>query len=172
MKFFVTLSLTVALPTFAADPRGDHPDARPSTSQEQLKMFHLPPGFEIQLVAAEPEIQKPLNLTFDAVGRLWVTGSEMYPWPAGTDAQGKPIPDFAKAYDDIAGAFGARGKAPAPSEKARDSVRVLSDFDETGRAKKVTVFAEGLNIPSGVQPLPRKPGAKGDTVIVYSIPNI
>ena len=172
MKFFVTLSLTVALPTFAADPRGDHPDARPSTPQEQLKMFHLPPGFEIQLVAAEPEIQKPLNLTFDAAGRLWVTGSEMYPWPAGTDAQGKPIPDFAKAYDDIAGAFGARGKAPAPSDKARDSVRVLSDFDETGRAKKVTVFAEGLNIPSGVQPLPRKPGAKGDTVIVYSIPNI
>ncbi len=135
-------------------------------------MFHLPPGFEIQLVAAEPEIQKPLNLTFDAAGRLWITGSEMYPWPAGTDAQGKPIPDFTKAYDDIAGAFGARGNAPAPSDKARDTVRVLSDFDETGHARKITVFADGLNIPSGVQPLPRKPGAKGDTVIVYSIPNI
>ena len=172
MKSPVLLALVFALPALAADPRGDHPDAQPSTPQEQLKMFHLPPGFEIQLVAAEPEIQKPINLTFDAAGRLWVTGSEMYPWPAGTDAQGQPIPNFAKAYDDIAGAFGARGKAPAPSDKARDTVRVLSDFDETGHARKITVFADGLNIPSGVQPLPRKPGAKGDSVIVYSIPNI
>ncbi len=172
MKFLATLSLATALPTFAADPRGDHPDSKPSTPAEQRAMFHLPPGFEIQLVAAEPEIQKPLNLTFDAAGRLWVTGSEMYPWPASTDAQGNPIPDFANAYDDIAGAFGARGTAPAPSDKARDSVRVLSDFDDSGRAQKITVFADGLNIPSGVQPLPRKPGAKGDTAIVYSIPNI
>ncbi len=172
MKSPALLLLAVTSVAFAADPRGDNPDAKPSTPQEQLKMFHLPPGFEIQLVAAEPEIQKPLNLTFDAAGRLWVTGSEMYPWPAGTDAQGQAIPNFAKAYDDIAGAFGARGKAPAPSDKARDTVRVLSDFDETGRAKKITVFANGLNIPSGVQPLPRKPGAKGDTALVYSIPNI
>ncbi len=172
MKFLVPYSLVLTVAALAADPRGDHPDSKPSTPAEQQAMFHLPPGFEIQLVAAEPEIQKPLNLTFDAAGRLWVTGSEMYPWPASTDAQGRPIPDFAKAYDDIAGAFGARGKAPAPSDKARDSVRVLGDFDESGRARKITVFADGLNIPSGVQPLPRKPGAKGDTVIVYSIPNI
>jgi putative membrane-bound dehydrogenase-like protein len=168
--FALTFLLTIS--ASAADPRGDNPDAKSSTPAEQLAMFHLPPGFEIQLVAAEPEIQKPLNITFDTAGRLWVTGSEMYPWPASTDAQGKPIPDFAKAYDDIAGAFNSRGKAPAPTDKARDTVRVLSDFDETGHARKVSVFAEGLNIPSGVQPLPRKPGAKGDTVIVYSIPNI
>jgi putative heme-binding domain-containing protein len=172
MKLFATIAFALVIPTHAADPRGDHPDSKPSTPEQQRAMFHLPPGFEIQLVASEPEIQKPLNLTFDAAGRLWVTGSEMYPWPAGTDAQGQPIPDFAKAYDAIADAFGARGKAPAPSGHARDTVRVLSDFDETGRAKKITVFADGLNIPSGVQPLPRKPAAKGDTVIVYSIPNI
>ena len=204
MKSPALLALALASAALAADPRGDHPDAKPSTPQEQLKMFHLPPGFEIQLVAAEPEIQKPINLTFDAAGRLWVSGSEMYPWPAGTDAQGKPIPNFAKAYDDIAGAFGARGKAPAPSNQARDSVRVLSDFDETGHARKITVFADGLNIPSGVQPLPRGSAAiakifpdayipdpnpavrkpapvgqghlrdvpKGDSAIIYSIPNI
>jgi putative heme-binding domain-containing protein len=172
MKPAAVLALIIALPAFAADPRGDHPDTPPGAPAEERAKFHLPPGFEIQLVAAEPEIQKPINLSFDAAGRLWVTGSESYPWPAGTDAEGKPIPNFAKAYDDIAGAFGARGKAPAPSATARDTIRVLSDFDETGRAKKVSIFADGLNIPSGVQPLPRKPGAKGDTVIVYSIPNI
>ena len=35
---------------------------------EEQKLFKLPPGFEIQLIAAEPEIQKPLNLAFDAKG--------------------------------------------------------------------------------------------------------
>src|ERR1043166_7281847 len=32
----------------------------------------------------------------------------------------------------------------------RDRVKVLEDFDDSGRARKVTVFAEGLNIPTGV----------------------
>ena len=38
--------------------------------QEQQKLFRLPPGFEIQLIASEPEIQKPMNMAFDAAGRL------------------------------------------------------------------------------------------------------
>ena len=77
-----------------------------------------------------------------------------------------------KTYEEIAAAFGAKGKAPALVEQARDAVRVLSDFDQNGRAQKFATFADKLNIPSGIQPLPRKPGAKGDTAIVYSIPNI
>ena len=56
--------------------------------QEQAK-FKLPPGFEIQLVASEPEIHKPMNIAFDARGRLWVTDTVEYPWPAkeGTTAR-------------------------------------------------------------------------------------
>ena len=42
----------------------------------------MPPGFEIQLVAAEPDIHKPLNLAFDDRGRLWVTDTVEYPYPA------------------------------------------------------------------------------------------
>jgi hypothetical protein len=44
--------------------------------------FHLPPGFEIQLVVSDPDIGKPMNLNFDARGRLWITLSIEYPWPA------------------------------------------------------------------------------------------
>lgn len=172
MKLKNLFRLAILLPAIASAEPSDHPDMAASAPERQRAMFHLPPGFEIQLVAAEPEIQKPLNLTFDAAGRLWVTGSEMYPWPAATDAEGKPIPDFTKAYNELAAAFGARDNAPPASANARDTVRVLSDFDKSGRARKIAVFADGLNIPSGVQPLPRKPGAKGDSVIVYSIPNI
>ncbi len=107
----------------------------PKPPAEQVKCFQLPPGFEIQLVAAEPEIDKPINIAFDAAGRLWVTCTREYPFPA------------------------------PPGKKGRDSVRILSDFAPNGRARKVTTFADGLNIPIGV--LPTSQGA-----IVFSIPNI
>lgn len=51
------------------------------TPAEEQKLFHLPPGFEIQLIAAEPEIHKPINMAFDAAGRLFVTSTVEYPWP-------------------------------------------------------------------------------------------
>lgn len=44
--------------------------------------FRLPPGFEVQLYASEPDIGKPINITFDAKGRMWVTQSFEYPFPA------------------------------------------------------------------------------------------
>ena len=39
------------------------------TPEEERKAFHLPPGFEAQLVASEPMIHKPINLAFDDKGR-------------------------------------------------------------------------------------------------------
>jgi glucose/arabinose dehydrogenase len=102
---------------------------------DEQKLFKLPPGFEIQLVAAEPEIQKPLNMAFDERGRIWVTSTVEYPYAAPADRPGK------------------------------DSIRVLEDTDGDGRFEKMTVFAEGLNIPMGIYPW------KGGCV-AYSIPNI
>ena len=37
----------------------------PLTPEEERKQFHLPPGFEIELVVSEPEIGKPLDFSFD-----------------------------------------------------------------------------------------------------------
>src|SRR5687767_2508385 len=108
-----------------------------SPEQERAK-FKLPPGFEIQLVASEPQIHKPMNIAFDARGRLWVTDTVEYPWPA------------------------KEGATP------RDSVKILSDFDENGRARKVEKFTGGLNIPLGVLPLTDDSGG----AIVYAIPNV
>src|SRR5882672_10266851 len=78
------------------------------TPQQELTNFHLPPGFEMQLVASEPEIGKPMNMAFDARGRLWITQSKEYPYAAPLDK-----PD-------------------------RDKIMVLSDFDANGHARKVT----------------------------------
>ena len=148
--FFPLLLALVALnlqPCRGEDPRGDHPDAPAQTPAEEQKQFHLPPGFEIQLVAAEPEIQKPININFDAQGRLWVTGSEQYPWPAAVDAAGTPIPNFAKAYRiSPTPSPEANSRRPSPPPR-KDTVRILSDFDEHGHARKIDVFADGLNIP-------------------------
>src|SRR6478735_6680578 len=74
------------------------------TPAEERAKFHLPPGFEIQLVAQEPEIHKPMNMKFDAHGSLWVTHSLEYPFPAKSDDQ------------------------------ARDAVSIFSDFAPDGRA--------------------------------------
>lgn len=53
----------------------------PLSAEEQLKKFHVPEGFEIELVASEPEIGNPLSINFDARGRLWVTDTIDYPFP-------------------------------------------------------------------------------------------
>jgi putative heme-binding domain-containing protein len=52
------------------------------TPEEERAGFVLPSGFEIDLYASEPDIGKPINLTFDAKGRVWVTQSFEYPFPA------------------------------------------------------------------------------------------
>ena len=96
----------------------------PAHGREERKALHVPPGFEIQLVASEPDIHKPLNLAFDDRGRLWVTDTVEYPYPA------------------------AAGTQP------RDTVKILSDFQADGRAGKIETFADGLNIPIGLLPLP------------------
>jgi len=53
----------------------------PLTPMEEQQCLHAPPGFRVQLFAAEPEIQKPLNMAFDGRGRLWVSGTQDYPFP-------------------------------------------------------------------------------------------
>ena len=93
------------------------------TPAEQRTGFHLPDGFEIRLVASEPEIAKPLNMAFDQHGRMWLTHTVAYPYPS------------------------------APGEHERDdAVVILSDEDGDGHADRVQRFAEHLNIPIGVLP--------------------
>ncbi len=90
--------------------------------QEEREGFHLPPGFEVRLFACEPQIAKPLNMAFDARGRMWVSQSVEYPYPAKNEAD------------------------------ASDAVMVLEDTDGDGTADKVTQFADKLNIPIGILP--------------------
>jgi len=50
----------------------------PDVVAEQ-KAFKVADGFEINLFASDPMINKPINMNWDTRGRLWVTGSTTYP---------------------------------------------------------------------------------------------
>ncbi len=63
---------------FAQDVR----KSNPNTPEQEQKTFHLPPGFSIELVTSEPDILKPTNMGFDEKGRLWVSTTHEYPFPA------------------------------------------------------------------------------------------
>jgi putative membrane-bound dehydrogenase-like protein len=86
---------------------------------ESLKRLAVPPGWEVKVFAAEPDIINPIAFTVDERGRLWVV--ECYEYPRRTQ----------------------RGKKP------RDRIKILEDTKGTGKADKVTVWAEGKDLPIG-----------------------
>jgi putative heme-binding domain-containing protein len=52
----------------------------PSTDPtDQQKTFQLAEGLEVQLFASEPMVRKPIQMAWDARGRLWVASSAIYP---------------------------------------------------------------------------------------------
>ena len=64
-------------------------NAPPFPPQEALESFQLPPGFEIELVAAEPLIADPVAAAFDGRGRLFVL--EMGDYPMQSEPQGRVV---------------------------------------------------------------------------------
>ena len=74
-RLLLAVSLTT-LPAFAQRGLKDIPDPDPI---KQAAAFNLPEGMEIQLVASDPMIAKPVQMNFDSKGRLWLVSSGMYP---------------------------------------------------------------------------------------------
>jgi len=101
---------------------GQHaPASTPALSPEEAqKKFTLPTGFEIRLFAAEPYVVNPVAMTWDERGRLWVL--ELYEYPLGAKS----------------------------GERGRDRIKILEDTDGDGVADKVTVFADGFSLATGL----------------------
>ena len=59
----------------------------PVSPEDSLATFELPPGFRLELVAAEPDVVDPVAMTFDARGRLFVV--EMRDYPLGPEPKGQ-----------------------------------------------------------------------------------
>ena len=94
----------------------------PLTPEESMARMILPAGFRVELFAAEPDVVKPIAMNWDERGRLWVIESVEYPYP----------------------------RSLWPDGGGKDRIKILEDTDGDGRADKVTVFATGLNIATGL----------------------
>jgi putative membrane-bound dehydrogenase-like protein len=92
------------------------------SSKEAQKLFHLPAGLRIELVASEPQIESPVAMAFDEDGKLWVV--EMRDYPNG----------------------------PKPGEKPQGRIKVLEDKDGDGFYETATVFADNLLFANGIMP--------------------
>src|SRR5438270_12314022 len=94
------------------------PDPDPEIER---RSFQVADGFEVNLYAADPLLAKPIQMNFDAAGRLWVACSEVYP-------------------------------QIKPGQRSNDKIIILEDSKGLGKADKTTVFADGLLIPTGIEP--------------------
>ena len=75
---------------------------RLTNPEESRQTFTLPDGYEASLFASEgdfPDLRKPVQLTFDAKGRLWVSTMPSYP----QYLPGRPVDDKVLIFEDVDG---------------------------------------------------------------------
>ena len=73
---FAAAALALVSSSWAQRALTDIPNPDPAYQQRLLKPAE---GFEVSLFASDPMIAKPIAMSFDAKGRLWVATSETYP---------------------------------------------------------------------------------------------
>ncbi len=94
----------------------------PMSPQEALKALKLPDGFKATLFAAEPEVQNPIGMAWDAKGRMWVAENYTYA-------------ERAKHFD-----LGLK-----------DRVVILEDKDWDGVAETRKVFTDDVQMLTSVE---------------------
>ena len=119
------LLATVAGLEFSAAQQADVQtpiESKPPIPSASLASMRLLQGFQVECVAAEPEVQDPISIRFDELGRMWVVEMPDYPMPL--DPQAPP----------------------------QGRIRRLEDRDGDGRYETSVEFAKGLNFATGLQP--------------------
>jgi putative membrane-bound dehydrogenase-like protein len=92
----------------------------PMSVKGSMERTQVPADCELKLFASEPDIAKPIAFAWDQRGRCWVVETRDY--PHGVQATGE----------------------------GQDSVKICEDTDGDGKADKFTVFADKLNLPTGI----------------------
>jgi len=115
---------------------------------EALRSFVLPPQFRIELVAAEPLVQDPVMMTFDARGRMWVA-----------ELSGYNIPEFVTQLP----VYLDRSRPVPKPPKGR--VVVLEDTDGDGKMDRRTVYWDDMDVPRAI-------GFVGDWVLIGDPPRL
>ena len=92
----------------------------PLSPEESMQHIQVPPGFSLELFAAEPDIKNPIAMSWDDRGRLFVIETLDYP--------------------------NARKNFP----EGQDRIKILEDIDRDGKVDTVKIFAENLSIPTSL----------------------
>jgi putative membrane-bound dehydrogenase-like protein len=117
-------------------------NSAPTPAEQAVARFRVREPFEMKLVAAEPVVRQPLDITWDRRGRLWVVQYLQYPFPAGLKVV---------KYDQyLRAVFDKVPAAPPHHVPGADKVTVLEDADGDGRFDKAKDVITGLNIASSV----------------------
>ena len=93
----------------------------PLSPEASQKYIQVPPGFNLELFAAEPDLVNPIHMDWDEKGRLWVIETRDYP-------------------NQIKKELG----------QGSDKIKILEDTNGDGRADKFTVFADNLSVPTSL----------------------
>ncbi len=93
---------------------------KPFSVKGSLERIQVPADCRVELFASDPDIGKPIALAWDTRGRCWVAETSDYPHGVKPDGVGS------------------------------DRIKICEDTDGDGKADKFTVFADGLNIPTGL----------------------
>ncbi|MDQ2864154.1 MAG: dehydrogenase, partial [Bacteroidota bacterium] len=89
-KLISLLGIVALLPGLFMDGCKPHsPSPFSESAEKALSTFQLPPGFKIELVASEPLISDPVDMTIDEEGRMYVV--EMHGYPLNLNHSGKVI---------------------------------------------------------------------------------
>jgi mono/diheme cytochrome c family protein/glucose/arabinose dehydrogenase len=101
------------------------PPAPPLSPDEALKTFRLPPGYRLEIVAAEPLVSTPVAIDFDPDGRIWVVEMRGY----------QNDPEGSNRLEPLG------------------RIVVLEDLNADGRMDRSTVYMDGLVLPRAVRVL-------------------
>ncbi len=93
---------------------------KPFSPKGSMERTQVPADLRLELFASDPDIGKPIAMAWDERGRCWLAETSDYP------------------HEVVENGVGG------------DRIRICEDTDGDGRADKFTVFAEGLNIPTGL----------------------
>ncbi len=137
-------------------PHGQsRPPGQPLSPAEAMARMTVPEGFQVELVASEPDLVNPVAMTFDERGRIWVTESLEYPRRSpgpgrdrvrildDTDGDGRAdsFTTFAEGFNipsGIAVGYGGVWVANAPD------ILFLRDTDGDGKADTREVIVTGF----------------------------
>ena len=115
---------TAALPEVQTNYKAKAGGIKFLLGKEALETIKVPEGYKIELWASEqefPDLAKPMQMSFDNKGRLWVACIPSYPHYRPGDA------------------------------KPNDKLLILEDTNNDGKADKQTVFADKLHLPIGFE---------------------